>query len=76
MAKGKGFISIETFDRQWNVPRDEVDRSTALFTNSEGNKIPYKIISSYENNWWHTIHLVFLCVRILSWQEVLDYLPE
>ena len=75
-VKGKGFISIETFDRQWNVPRDEVDRSTALFTNSEGNKIPYKIISSYENNWWHTIHLVFLCVRILSWQEVLDYLPE
>ncbi len=72
----KGECTVQTFDRTWKVPLDVVDRGHTYFLNSAGQKLPYSISSTYEQEYLQTLKLVNLCVQILGREETMKLIPS
>ena len=72
---GDGYATVETYNRTWEIPVINVNKSKTFFVSSMGKKVPYSIVQQYSYSYAQTIQLVHLCDLILGRDEVLEYIP-
>lgn len=73
---GETTIEVQAANRNVKIPRANILRNKAYFTDVAGQEHPYSSIVKYEGPYWQSIRLAYLCAHILGKEEILKLIPD